>query len=127
MNDQDFSNYVNQFFSDENLSFYFDQISNYINNNEIDTENFEACVFQNDRLSFCPICGDLVFLTKTNLLCSLNCFNFPIACEKIINLDQLMTMLKNFLDEHKNCDKAYFGLTEFNDKLHFRCEICMYN
>jgi len=57
----------------------------------------------------------------------MNCFNFAIFNEKEINLDQMMTVLKNFLNDHKNCDRAYFGSTEFDDKMHFICKMCMYN
>jgi hypothetical protein len=57
----------------------------------------------------------------------MNCFNFSIYEEKDINIDQMMTLLKSFLKDHKNCDRANFDLTDFDDKLHFVCKMCMYN
>ena len=57
----------------------------------------------------------------------MNCFNFIYDFDHKINLNQLMTNFKIFLNDHTQCDKHLFDIMQCDDLFHFYCKKCMFN
>lgn len=122
---------MNMINSDEDmiLNICFDRVLSLFENNVISTGEYEMEMYNNENVSFCPICSYPVIYTNVKVLCLNLCFEYNIP-QGIINggftLENFVDSFSQVYKDHKNCS-SQIELLIFEDEVNFICVKCLNN